>query len=304
MTPQAFENALAVDMALGCSTNTILHLTAVANEAGVEIDLRHLNEISERTPRLCYLSPAGPNHIEDLNAAGGIPAVMKQLSRNDLLDLDVMTVTGKTLSANLASADEGDGDVVRSIDNPYDKSGGLVALFGNIAPEGCVVKQAAVAPNMLTHEGPARIFESEEAASAAILGGKINPGDVVVIRYEGPRGGPGMREMLAPTSSIAGMGLDAEVALITDGRFSGATRGASIGHISPEAMEGGPIAVVREGETIKIDIPNRSINLAVDDQEIEKRLKEWKEPEPKITDGILGRYARMVSSASKGAVYK
>jgi len=304
MTQRAFENALAVDMALGCSTNTILHLTAIANEAGVEIDLRQLNRISERTPRLCYLSPAGPYHIEDLNAAGGVPAVMKQLSRKGLLDLDVMTVTGQTLSANLDSADEGDGDVVRSIDNPYDKTGGLVALFGNIAPEGCVVKQAAVAPNMLTHQGPARIFESEEAASAAILAGKIKSGDVVVIRYEGPRGGPGMQEMLTPTSSIAGMGLDAEVALITDGRFSGATRGASIGHISPEAMEGGPIAVVREGETIKIDIPNRSINLAVEDQEIERRLKEWKEPKPKITGGILGRYARMVSSASKGAVYK
>ncbi len=304
MTPQAFNNALAVDMALGCSTNTILHLTAIAREAGVDIELDQLNRISEKTPRLCYLSPAGPNHIEDLAAAGGVPAVMKQLSRKDLLDLSVMTVTGETLSANLADANDGDGDVVRSIDNPYDSTGGLVALFGNIAPEGCVVKQAAVAPDMLTHEGPARIFETEEEASAAILGGKIKPGDVVVIRYEGPRGGPGMREMLTPTSSIAGMGLDAQVALITDGRFSGATRGASIGHISPEAMEGGPIAIIREGETIKIDIPNRSLNLLVDDQEIEKRLKQWKEPKPKITDGILGRYARMVSSASKGAVYK
>ena len=304
MTPTAFQNALAVDMALGCSSNTVLHLTAIAREAGVEIDLNEINGISEKTPRLCSLSPAGAHHIEDLNMAGGIPAVMKEMSKRNLLNLSPSTVTGETLETNLSTVKGADGEVIRSIDNPYDERGGIAVLFGDLAPEGCVVKQSAVSPSMLRHEGPARIFESEEEAVEDILGGKIKAGDVVVIRYEGPRGGPGMREMLTPTSAIAGMGLDEAVALITDGRFSGATRGASIGHISPEAMEGGPLAIVREGETIKVDIPNRRLDLLVDKKEIEQRLKKWKEPKPKIAHGILGRYAQQVRSASKGATYK
>ena len=304
MTPAAFQNALAVDMALGCSSNTVLHLTAIAHEAGVDINLDEINRISETTPRLCSLSPAGQHHIEDLDGSGGIPAVMKELSAKNLLDLSVMTVTGRPLGDNLSTAGGGDGDVIRSIDKPYDERGGLAVLFGNLAPDGCVVKQSAVDPAMLRHEGPARVFDSEDEASKTILDGKIRPGDVVVIRYEGPRGGPGMREMLTPTSTIAGMGLDSKVALITDGRFSGATRGASIGHISPEAMEGGLLALVHEGDAIRIDIPNRRLDLLVDEGELEKRRKEWKQPQPKVTHGVLGRYARMVSSADKGAVFK
>ena len=304
MTSQAFQNALVVDMALGCSSNSVLHLTAIAREAGLDIDLNELNRISDSTPRLCSLSPAGSHHLEDLYGAGGIRSLMQELAKGDLLDTTVLTATGETLEANLSGATGADGKVIRGLDDPYDPQGGLAILFGNLAPEGCVVKKSAVAPSMLSHEGPARIFDSEEAAVEAILGKKINAGDVVVIRYEGPRGGPGMREMLTPTSAIAGMGLDDKVALITDGRFSGATRGASIGHISPEAMEGGPLAVVREGERIKIDIPQRTLDLMVEQGEIKRRLSEWKEPAPKVAHGILGRYARMVSSASKGAVYK
>ncbi len=304
MNTKAFENALVVDMALGCSTNTVLHLTAIAREAGVEIDLNQINRISDATPRLCYLSPAGPYHIEDLYGVGGIQAVMKELSKKGLLNLDVLTATGSPLSENLEGLKGGDGEVIKEMDSPYDTQGGLTILFGNLAPEGCVVKKSAVAAAMLKHEGPARVFDSEDAAGEAILGGKIKAGDVVVIRYEGPRGGPGMREMLAPTASIAGMGLGEKVALITDGRFSGATRGASIGHVSPEAMEGGPIAMIREGERIRIDIPGRKLDLLIDEEEMKKRTAAWKEPAPKVAHGLLGRYSRMVSSASKGAVYK
>ena len=302
LTEAAFENALSVDMALGCSTNTVLHLTALAQEAKWPIDLDRINTVSNRTPHLCSLSPGGLHHIEDLNNAGGIPAVMKVLNEAGLINTDCMTVTGKSVKDNLAEARVLDASVIRSVDNPYHKQGGLAVLFGNLAPNGCVVKQSAVVDKMLTHEGPARVFDSEEEATDAILDGKIKKGDVVVIRYEGPRGGPGMREMLTPTSAIAGMQLDGDVALITDGRFSGGTRGAAIGHTSPEAMQKGPIAVVNEGDTIQIDIPGKSINLKVDAAEIDKRLSQWQAPAPKITSGYMARYAKMVSSADKGAV--
>ena len=302
LTEAAFENALSVDMALGCSTNTVLHLTALAQEAKWPIDLDLINTVSNRTPHLCSLSPGGRHHIEDLNNAGGIPAVMKVLDEAGLIHADCMTVTGQTVKDNLAGARVLDASVIRPVDDPYHKQGGLAVLFGNLAPNGCVVKQSAVVDKMLTHEGPARVFDSEEEASEAILDGKIKKGDVVVIRYEGPRGGPGMREMLTPTSAIAGMQLDGDVALITDGRFSGGTRGAAIGHTSPEAMQKGPIAVVNEGDTIQIDIPGKSITLKVDAAEIDNRLAQWQERAPKITSGYMARYAKLVSSADKGAV--
>jgi len=303
MTEKAFENALSVDMALGCSTNTTLHLAAIAHEAGVHFDLDMINTISRRTPHLCSLSPAGHHRIEDLDYAGGIQAVLKTLSEAGLINEDCMTVTGKTVGENIAQKRVLDPEVIRPIDKAYHPEGGLAILFGNLAPDGCVVKQSAVAPEMLTHEGPARVFDSEEDATKAILSNRIKKGDVVVIRYEGPQGGPGMREMLTPTSAIAGMGLDGDVALITDGRFSGGTRGAAIGHVSPEAMQKGPICVVEEGDIIAIDIPQKRITLKVDDAEIEKRMSEWQPPEPKITTGYMARYARQVSSADKGAVF-
>jgi dihydroxy-acid dehydratase len=302
LTPKAFENALAVDMALGCSTNTALHLPAIAKEAGVPFHLTMLNAISARVPHLCSLSPGGTHRLEDLCQAGGVPAVMAELARHGLLDTGLPTVTGGTVAENIKDAVILDPGVIRTVENPYHKEGGLAVLLGNLAPDGCVVKQSAVRPEMLRHAGPARIFDSEEAATEAILGGKIQKGDVVVIRYEGPRGGPGMREMLTPTSVICGMGLDADVALITDGRFSGGTRGAAIGHVSPEAMAGGPIGLVKEGEVIRIDIPGRSIRLDVDGAELARRKAEWKAPAPKITTGYMARYAKMVSSASTGAV--
>ncbi|NLX70259.1 MAG: dihydroxy-acid dehydratase [Clostridiales bacterium] len=301
---EAFENALTVDMALGCSTNSVLHLTAIAYEAGVDIDLDIINSISQRTPNLCRLSPAGPYHVEDLYAAGGVQAVMKELSKNDLLHLDLLTVSGCSQGENISGANVLDHEVIRPIDNPYSATGGIAVLKGNLAPDGAVVKRAAVAPEMMVHQGPARVFNSEEEAFDAILNGRINKGDVVVIRYEGPKGGPGMKEMLSPTSAIAGMGLDKDVALLTDGRFSGATRGASIGHISPEAMEGGPIAVVEEGDLISINIPEGRLDIMISQQELEERLAKWKAPEPKIRYGYLGRYARLVTSASTGAVLK
>jgi len=304
MTDQAFKNALTVDMALGCSTNTVLHLPAMAREANVTIDLDMINEVSKATPHLCSLSPGGQHHLEDLNRAGGVTAVMKELSGAGLIHTDCLTVSGNTVEENLNAVRNLDDTVIRTPDNPYHKEGGLAVLFGNLAPEGCVVKQSAVLDEMLCHEGPARVFDSEEDAGQAIMGGKIKKGDVVVIRYEGPRGGPGMREMLTPTSAIAGMKLDAHVALLTDGRFSGGTRGAAIGHISPEAMQKGPIAVVQEGDRIVIDIPAKTITLKVPDSEIEQRFLKWSPPEPKITHGYIVRYARSVSSASEGAVVK
>ena len=304
LTEKAFENALTVDMALGCSTNSILHLPAIASEAGVEINLDIVNEISSKVPNLCKLAPAGHHHVQDLYAAGGVQAVMKELSKKDLLNLDLVTVTGKTIRENIEKIEILDYDVIRSVDNPYSKTGGIAVLRGNLAPDGAVVKRSAVAEEMLVHKGPARVFGSEDDAIKAIYEGKINKGDVVIIRYEGPKGGPGMREMLGPTSAIAGMGLDKDVALITDGRFSGATRGASIGHASPEAMEGGPIAVVKEGDIIQIDINEGKLNIDISDAELEGRMKEWKAPEPKITKGYLGRYAKLVTSASTGAILK
>ena len=304
LTAEAFENALCVDMALGCSTNTTLHLAALAHEAGMPFDLEMINSVSDRVPHLCSLSPGGTHHIEDLNSAGGIQAVMKILSAAGLIHGECITVTGKTVKENIDSVRPIDIGVIRPIDNPYHRTGGLAVLFGNLAPNGCVVKQSAVAKEMLRHEGPARVFDSEEAATEAIMSGRINKGDVVVIRYEGPMGGPGMREMLTPTSAIAGMGLDADVALITDGRFSGGTRGAAIGHISPEGMQKGPIAVIREGDRIAIDIPGKSISLKVADDEIARRFTTWQPPAPKITRGYMARYARLVSSADKGAVLK
>lgn len=304
LTSKAFDNALTVDMALGCSTNSILHLPAIAHEAGIEINLDIVNEISGKVPNLCKLAPSGHHHVQDLYMAGGVQAVMKELSKKELLNLDLVTVTGKTVKENIESAEVKDNDVIRSIDNPYSTTGGIAVLRGNLAPEGAVVKRSAVAPEMLVHKGPARVFECEDDAINAIYKGEINKGDVVIIRYEGPKGGPGMREMLGPTSAIAGMGLDKHVALITDGRFSGATRGASIGHASPEAMEGGPIAIVREGDIISIDIPDGKLNVEISENEISERLKGWKAPQPKITKGYLGRYAKLVSSASTGAVFK
>jgi dihydroxy-acid dehydratase len=304
MTQTNFVNALACDMALGCSTNSILHLPAIASEAGVTIDLQEVNEISARTPHLCKLAPAGGHHLEDLYYAGGIQALMKTLADANLIDTSLITVTGKTIAENLETAVNKNPEVIRPIDNPYRQTGGLAVLFGNLAPDGCVVKQGAVAPEMLSHEGPARVFNSEEEATAAIRGGKINKGDVIVIRYEGPKGGPGMREMLFPTSAIAGMGLDKDVALITDGRFSGATRGASIGHVSPEAAAGGPIALVEEGDLIAIDILARKISLKVSDEELAKRKESWVPLEPKIKTGYLARYGKLVTSASTGAIFE
>lgn len=301
MTKDAFMNALTMDMALGCSTNSMLHLPAIAHEAGVELDIDIANEISEKTPNLCHLAPAGPTYMEDLNEAGGIYAVMKEISKLGLLNLGCMTVTGKTVGENIADAAIRDPQVIRSIDNPYSRTGGLAVLKGNLAPNGCVVKRSAVAPEMLKNTGTARVFDSEEDAIAAIKGGKIVAGDVVVIRYEGPKGGPGMREMLNPTSAIAGMGLGSSVALITDGRFSGASRGASIGHVSPEAAAGGTIGLVRDGDTIEIDINAYRIHLAVSDEELEERRKGWT-PKQKEVTGYLKRYASLVTSADKGAV--
>ena len=303
MTDKAFENALTMDMALGCSTNTMLHLPAIAHEAGVKINLEMANDISNRTPNLCKLAPAGPHFMEDLYAAGGLYAVMKELTKKDLLNTDVITVTGKTMGENIQSAINKNPNVIRTIDNPYSETGGIAVLTGNLAPDSCVVKRSAVVPEMLKHRGPARVFNSEEEVSEAIMSGSIQKGEVLVIRYEGPKGGPGMKEMLAPTAALAGMELDKDVALITDGRFSGATRGASIGHISPEAAEGGPIAFVEEGDIIAIDMNACTITLEVSDQELEVRRANWVKPEPKITTGYLSRYAKLVTSASTGAVF-
>ena len=301
MTEGAFRNALTVDMALGCSTNSMLHLPAIAHECGVEIDLDIANRISEHTPNLCHLAPAGRTYMEDLNEAGGVYAVMNELAKRDLLDLSCMTVTGRTVGENIAGCEATDHETIRPVDDPYSETGGIAVLRGNLAPDGCVVKRSAVAPEMLVHEGPARVFESEEEAQAAIDAGRINPGDVVVIRYEGPKGGPGMREMLNPTSAIMGMGLGESVALITDGRFSGATRGACLGHVSPEAASGGPIGIVREGDVISIDIPNYSVELRIDQEEFDRRMAEF-EPERKELSGYLKRYAALVSSGATGAV--
>jgi dihydroxy-acid dehydratase len=303
-TLAAFKNAMAVDMALGCSTNTVLHVPAIAREAGIDLSLDLFNEISVKTPHLCAMSPGGPHHLEDLDAAGGVPAVMKVLLEAGLVDGAPLSVTGATVADNLGPVRVLDEGVIRPLANPYHAQGGIAILKGNLAPDGGVVKQSAVDPQMLVNEGVARVFESEENATNAILNGKIKPGDIVVIRYEGPKGGPGMREMLTPTSAIAGMGLDKEVALLTDGRFSGGTRGAAIGHISPEAAEGGPIALVHEGDRIKIDIPAKTLTLLVDDAELARRRQTWQPPEPKVKQGYLSRYSRMVSSGSRGAVCK
>ena len=304
MTKEAVLNALTVDMALGCSTNSMLHLPAIAHEIGFDFDIEFANPISEKTPNLCHLAPAGPTYMEDLNEAGGVWAVMKELADIGLLNTDCMTVTGKTVGENIANAVNRNPEVIRPVDNPYTKTGGLAVLKGNLAPDGSVVKRSAVVPEMLVHEGPARVFDSEEDAIAAIKGGKIVEGDVVVIRYEGPKGGPGMREMLNPTSAIAGMGLGSSVALITDGRFSGASRGASIGHVSPEAAVGGPIALVEEGDIISIDIPNYTMTLKVSDEELEARRAKWQPREPKVTTGYLRRYAAQVTSGNRGAILK
>ena len=302
MTAAAFHNAETVDMALGCSTNTMLHLPAIAHEAGVALDLDMANAISAKTPNLCHLAPAGDTFMEDLDRAGGVYAVMKELTKKGLLDTSLITATGKTVGENLQNAVNRDESIIRPVENPYSVSGGIAVLKGNLAPDGAVVKQSAVAPEMMVHTGPARVFDSEDDAIAAIYAKKINPGDVVVIRYEGPKGGPGMREMLNPTSAICGMGLGESVALITDGRFSGATRGASIGHVSPEAAAGGPIAFVQEGDRIAIDIPNCSMELKVSDEELARRKAAWVCPEPKIKTGYLARYAKLVTSADKGAI--
>ena len=302
MTKKAFLNCLTVDMALGCSTNTMLHLPAIAHEAGVELNMDIANEISAKTPNLCHLAPAGPTYMEDLNEAGGVYAVMNELSKKGLLYEDQITVTGKTVGENIKDVHNLNPEVIRPIDNPYMAQGGIAVLKGNIAPDTGIVKQSAVVPEMMVHEGPARVFDCEEDAIKAIKGGDIVPGDVVVIRYEGPKGGPGMREMLNPTTAIAGMGLGDSVALITDGRFSGASRGASIGHVSPEAAVGGPIALIEEGDIIKIDIPNNSLNVDVSDEELAKRKEKWQPREPKITDGYLRRYAALVTSGNRGAV--
>ena len=301
---KSLRNGLACDMALGCSSNTVLHLLAIAKEAQVEIDLNVINEISQSTPNLCKLAPAGPDHIVDLYRAGGVQAVMKELQKKQLIDDSLMTVTGKTVKENLETVQNLDHGIIKDIDAPNSKTGGIAVLFGNIAPKGCVVKRSAVDPSMLQHTGPARVFDSEEEAIEAIYNGKIVKGDVVVIRYEGPKGGPGMREMLNPTSALAGMKLDKDVALITDGRFSGATRGAAIGHVSPEAAARGPIAVIREGELIDIDINAGKINLQIDEEEMQRRLEAWVAPEPKVKGGWLERYARLVTSADEGAVLK
>jgi len=304
MTKEAFINAITVDMGMAGSTNTVLHLPAIANEAGIKLELDLFDEISRKTPYLAKLSPSGYHHVQDLHEAGGIPALMKELSRKGLLHLDLMTVTGKTVGENIANAKILNTEVIHPLENPYRETGGLAILRGNLAPDGAVVKEAAVAPEMLYHEGPAKVFDSEEEVTEAIYSGKVQKGDVLVIRYEGPKGGPGMREMLSPTSSIAGMGLDKDVALITDGRFSGATRGASIGHISPEAMEGGPIALIQNGDIIRIDIRNRRLDVLLSDEELAKRKANWQKPQPKVKSGYLSRYARLVTSASTGAVLK
>ena len=302
MTADAFENALTADMALGCSTNSMLHLPAIANECGIKIDLDMVNKISARTPNICHLAPAGHAYMEDLNEAGGIYAVLNELTKKNLLHTDVMTVTGKTMAENIKGCINKNTDIIRPIDQPYSETGGIAVLKGNLAPDRCVVKRSAVAKEMLVHKGPAKVFNSEEEAIAAITGGKIVKGDVVVIRYEGPAGGPGMREMLSPTSAIAGMGLDKDVALITDGRFSGATRGAAIGHVSPEAVNGGTIAYVQDGDIISIDIPNHSIQLEVSDEELAERKKTTKILVKENLTGYLKRYSKMVSSADKGAI--
>lgn len=302
MTKEAFMNAMTMDMALGCSTNSMLHLPAIAHEAGVDLNVDIANEISARTPNLCHLAPAGPTYMEDLNEAGGIYAVMNEISKKGLLNLDCMTVTGKTVGENIKNCPNLNPEVIRPVENPYSQTGGIAILKGNLAPDSAVVKRSAVAPEMLKHEGPARVFDCEEDAIAAIKGGKIVAGDVVVIRYEGPKGGPGMREMLNPTSAIAGMGLGSTVALITDGRFSGASRGASIGHASPEAAVGGPIALVEEGDRISIDIDNHFLNVLVSGEELEARRAKWQPREPKVTSGYLARYASLVTSADKGAI--
>ncbi|MCI8949132.1 MAG: dihydroxy-acid dehydratase [Lachnospiraceae bacterium] len=304
MTEAAFQNALTMDMALGCSTNSMLHLPAIANEAGVDLNLDIANEISAKTPNLCHLAPAGPTYMEDLNEAGGIYAVMKEISKKGLLNLDCITVTGKTVGENIASAVNKNPEVIRPVENPYSQTGGIAILRGNLAPDSAVVKRSAVVAEMLKHEGPARVFDCEEDAIAAIKGGKIVAGDVVVIRYEGPKGGPGMREMLNPTSAIAGMGLGSSVALITDGRFSGASRGASIGHCSPEAFAGGPIALVEEGDIISIDIDHHKLEVKISDEEMSARKAKWQQVPPKVTTGYLARYAALVTSADKGAVLK
>ncbi|HAB62244.1 MAG TPA: dihydroxy-acid dehydratase, partial [Lachnospiraceae bacterium] len=302
MTNEAVMNALTVDMALGCSTNSMLHLPAIAHEAGIDLNLDIANEISAKTPNLCHLAPAGSTYMEDLNEAGGVYAVMNELNKKNLLHTDCITATGKTVGENIAGCVNRDKEVIREIDNPYSTTGGIAILKGNLAPDSGVVKRSAVAPEMLKHQGPARVFDCEEDAIEAIKGGKIVAGDVVVIRYEGPKGGPGMREMLNPTSAIAGMGLGSSVALITDGRFSGASRGASIGHVSPEAAVGGPIALVEEGDIIKIDINANTLDMDVSDEELERRRANWKPRQPKITTGYLARYAAMVTSGNRGAI--
>ena len=304
MTKAAFMNALTMDMALGCSTNSMLHLPAIAHEAGVDIDLDIANALSEKTPNLCHLAPAGPTSMEDLNEAGGVSAVMSELNKIGLLDTSCMTVTGKTIAENIQGVVNKNPEVIRPVENPYSKTGGIAVLKGNLAPDSAVVKRSAVVPEMMVHEGPARVFDCEEDAIAAIKGGKIVAGDVVVIRYEGPKGGPGMREMLNPTSAIAGMGLGSSVALITDGRFSGASRGASIGHVSPEAAVGGPIAFVEEGDIIKINIPENTLNVDISEEEMAARKAKWQPREPKITTGYLARYASMVTSGNTGAILK
>ncbi|MBQ9443141.1 MAG: dihydroxy-acid dehydratase [Lachnospiraceae bacterium] len=302
LTKEAFMNALTVDMALGCSTNTMLHLPAIAHEAGIELNMEIANEVSDRTPNLCHLAPAGHTYMEDLNEAGGVYAVMNELSKKNLLNLDCMTVTGKTVGENIASVTNKNTEVIRSIDDPFMNEGGIAVLKGNIAPDTGIVKRSAVAEEMMVHSGPARVFDCEEDAIKAIYDGKINAGDVVVIRYEGPKGGPGMREMLNPTSAIAGMGLGSSVALITDGRFSGASRGASIGHVSPEAAVGGPIALIEEGDIIKIDIPANRLDVDVPDDVLEERRKKWQPREPRVKDGYLARYEKMVTSGNRGAI--
>ncbi len=302
MTKEAFMNAMTMDMALGCSTNTMLHLPAIAHEAGVELNMEIANEVSSRTPNLCHLAPAGPTYMEDLNEAGGVLAVMSELVKKNLINTDLITATGKTVKENLEGVVNKNPEVIRPIENPYMESGGIAVLKGNLAPDTGIVKKSAVVPEMMTHEGPARVFDCEEDAIEAILGGKIVAGDVVVIRYEGPKGGPGMREMLNPTSAIAGRGLGSSVALITDGRFSGASRGASIGHVSPEAAVGGPIALVEEGDIISIDIPNNALNLKVSDEELAKRRANWQPREPKVTTGYLSRYRELVTSGNRGAI--
>lgn len=304
LTRDAFVNAIALDMAFGGSTNTSLHIPAIAHEAGIDFTLKDFNEISDRIPHLCSMSPGGPFHMEDLDRVGGVSSILKTMDEGGLLKNNCITVTGKTIQENVAKAPSGNSDVIRPLSNPYHKTGGLCCLFGNLAPNGSVVKAAAVLPEMMKHSGPARIFNTEQDAVKAILSRDIKDGDVVVIRYEGPKGGPGMPEMLTPTSTVKGMGMASKVALITDGRFSGATSGASIGHISPEAMEGGPIAFVEEGDIIEIDIPARTLNVKLSEEEMNSRKAKWTKPEPKIKTGVMARYAKMVSSASNGAVFQ